>query len=486
MRSLAALLVAVPVLALSLSASSDASACGACFHGVTEKESTQVTGHKMIVSISQTQTTLWDQIEYMGAPTSFAWVLPVKGMVDLGLSSDALFENLDQQTAVQISSPPITCPSPPFCGSSHGSSTNAVDAGGGPSGGPPVTVLAQSVVGPYETVTLHSTDPTALATWLTMHGYVIPSGFAPVINAYINEGFDFLALRLIPGMGVTAMKPVRVTTMGATPVLPLRMVAAGVGVTTPITLWVFGEGRYEPTNFPSFVIGEDQIVWDFASSSSNYAALRQAGFDDTNGRGWLLETSAPFSTYVIAQPLQDLTISDPAHSGYADDMGNGAPGALTSDLDKLFGGINATSLWLTRLHAELPRTALDVDLDLGAATSQTVVSPNLTATSAINTPTCPVYTPCNGADGAGGANAAGGAGGNNAGTPGGSGCSVGADPARDAAAFVLALALGLATGRRRRGAKGRGNPHAFPDVTSPSPAHRSRPSRLRGCRDEGG
>jgi hypothetical protein len=459
MRLLASLLLAAPVLSLSL-ASSDAAACGACFHG--EMENTQVTGHKMIFSISQTETTLWDQFDYMGDPTSFAWVLPVKGMVDVGLSSDALFENLNQQTAVQVAPPPLNCPPPPGCyGGVSGSSSGGFNGAGGAGGGGPVTVVAQSVVGPYETVTLHSTDPNALGDWLTMHGYVIPTGFAPVIGAYITEGFDFLALRLIPGMGITSMKPVRVTSAGAGTSLPLRMIGAGVGVTTPITLWVFGEGRYQPTNFPTFTITEDQVVWDFASSSSNYAALRQAGIDATMGRGWLLETSSPFSMYNLSSPLQSLAMYDPLNSGYADDMGNGASAALMADLDKLFGGINTSALWLTRMHAELPRTALDTDLGLGAASAQTQISANLNAKKGINIPDCPTYPPCpdttSTSAGTGGAGTGGAGTGGVTGTPrdGGSGCSVGSVSDRDAAAGVLALSLGLAVGRRRRRASRR-------------------------------
>ena len=67
----------------------------------------------------------------------------------------------------------------------------------------------------------------------------------PIIAAYVNEGFDFLALKLQPGQGVQAMRPVRVTTQGAGLTLPLRMVAAGTGATVGITLWVVADGRYE-------------------------------------------------------------------------------------------------------------------------------------------------------------------------------------------------------------------------------------------------
>src|SRR5262249_50813476 len=145
--------------------------------------------------------------------------------------------------------PPVGGPSSGFTGSSSSS------GGGG------VTVISQMVVGPYDTVQLSSTNPTALSDWLTTNGYAIPADIQPVIAPYVSAGFDFLAMKLVPGASVSAMQPVSVTTPGASPVLPLRMVAAGVGVTVPITLFVVAEGRYQPTNFPSFTIDASQIVW---------------------------------------------------------------------------------------------------------------------------------------------------------------------------------------------------------------------------------
>jgi hypothetical protein len=71
-------------LALSLAPARDAAACGGCFH--VPGESTQVASHRMVISISQTQSTLWDQIQYSGSPSTFAWVLPVKGQITIGLS----------------------------------------------------------------------------------------------------------------------------------------------------------------------------------------------------------------------------------------------------------------------------------------------------------------------------------------------------------------------------------------------------------------
>src|SRR5262245_53565191 len=76
-----------------------ASACGGCFHGM-DMRSTQVTGHRMIFSVSPMSTTLWDQITYVGAPEEFAWVLPTKGLVDVGLSADGMFVGLEAFTAI--------------------------------------------------------------------------------------------------------------------------------------------------------------------------------------------------------------------------------------------------------------------------------------------------------------------------------------------------------------------------------------------------
>ena len=97
---------------------------------------------------------------------------------------------------------------------------------------------------------LHSTDASALDNWLAQNGFAIPADVVPVINQYVTEGFDFLAMKLLPNQGVQAMRPVRVTSPGASLSLPLRMAAIGTGATVGISIWVVADGRYEPQNFP--------------------------------------------------------------------------------------------------------------------------------------------------------------------------------------------------------------------------------------------
>jgi hypothetical protein len=348
----------------------------------------------MLLSVSKTETTLWDQITYSGNPSSFAWILPTKGLVEVGLSSDALFAFVGQATAVTVAPPPLNCPGPPdgcnyYPGAEDGASAGA---GTGTAGGGGVIVVAQATVGPYETVQLKSTDPTALKAWLTSHNFSVPADVQPILDAYVADNFDFLALKLVPGQGLDAMRPVRVTSPGASPTLPLRMVAAGTGAVTPITLWVLGEGRYETANFPNLTVDPGSVIWNWATSDSTYGNLKKAAFAGSGGQGWLTEAARPTSSFELTDNLIQVAQFNAQSSGYGDSMGVGAVDEATADADKLLGNINPSALWITRLHAELPRASLGQDLEVGASTKQTQVSNYIQTAIGIGTPPpCPVY-----------------------------------------------------------------------------------------------
>jgi Uncharacterized protein conserved in bacteria (DUF2330) len=271
----------------------DATACGGYF--ASEMTSTAVAGHRMAFAVSPARTVLWDQIQYSGSPATFAWVLPVGAGAYIELSNDAWFETLDAATTAQVLSPSVFCgggdvpSSGPGCGCG---SEDDEEAGSGSGGGgtsvsiPPVTVVHQGTVGPYDTVTLHANVPNALPGWLTSNGYAIDPSVAPIIDAYVSEGLDFIALRMQPDKGVQQMKPVRVITPGAGMTLPLRMVSAGTGASVPIKLFVISEGRYEAQNFPNGEVASSALSWDFTTGTSNYATVRDQLLAENGGRTW--------------------------------------------------------------------------------------------------------------------------------------------------------------------------------------------------------
>ena len=380
----------VTVAALSRAGEREAEACGGCFHPPNENAS-GITDHRMILSMSPQQTTLYDQIHFTGSPSSFAWVLPIKGAVTVGLSADSMFTTLDAVSETTILAPQPVCPAPPpGC---------AFPQAGGP--GPAfsdagVVVTHQEVVGPYETVQLQSSDPQALNTWLTSHGFNVPADVAPIVSAYVNESFNFLAMKLVPGAGVQSMRPVRVTSAGASPVLPLRMVSAGTGATVGITLWVVADGRYEPQNFPWFRVDDAAIVWDWTNQVSNYRTLRAQQEALMNGREWEVESSLSESESNIRGNLQ---YNSQGGSEYDAD---GGTQLLQDDLTALFAGISGPSFRLTRLRADLSHASLAQDLQLQASQDQSEL-PNLRRpASTTGTEPCPSFGFCANDGGSGG------------------------------------------------------------------------------------
>jgi hypothetical protein len=450
---------------------------------VTSQVATVITDHRMIFRVTPQATTLYDQIEYQGDPADFAWVLPIQGPVQVGLSSDVLFSALDAATQTTILAPPLpTCPSC-ACAYSTSGGGGYLYGGNGSSSGGGVTVISQMVVGPYETVQLKSTDPASLTSWLTSHGYEIPTDIASVIAAYIAEGFDFLAMRLVPGMGISAMRPVRVTSPGAGVTLPLRMVAAGTGATVGITLWVIGDGRYAPANFQSFTIDPSTITWDFSTQTSNYTSLRASEEATLQNTAWQIESSLDVGAYAIEAPVLGYggASSGTASSGTTSSSGGTSSGGSNGDylpipasdggagetadqvrqddLDVLFPGGYQGSVRVTRMRADLSHAALAKDLVLAATTDDSTLSNVYQVTKSVNA-TCPACgcdpyganTPYSAS-----ASTSGGATGSSGSSGGGnSGCATAGDGTRSGlmdfglAAVVGTAALGMRSRRRRK------------------------------------
>ncbi len=248
---------------------------------------------------------------------------------------------------------------------------------------------------------LQSTDPNALTNWLTANGYSIPSDIQPIIAAYVNEGFDFLALKLQPGQGVQAMRPVRVTTPGAGLQLPLRMVQAGTGAKVGITLWVIGDGRYEAQNFQNFLISPGQLVWDWNTETSNYTTLQQQIESADNFAAWQTESSMQISPYQV----ENNVLADSADQDYlpiaASDAGSDGGGSAgetadqvrQDDLAVLFP--DPSTVWITRMRGDIAHAALANDLVLQASATQTEISNIYQVTQSVNAPACPpVPNPC--------------------------------------------------------------------------------------------
>jgi len=76
-----------------------------------------------------------------------------------------------------------------------------------------VDILDRRLVGAYDTTTLTANDPQALQSWLMANGFATPTNTQPVIEAYLKQGWVFVAAKVHrdPAVATNALHPLRFT-----------------------------------------------------------------------------------------------------------------------------------------------------------------------------------------------------------------------------------------------------------------------------------
>lgn len=352
---------------------SEALACGGCFGPPppTPRDVQVVTDHRMVLSLSTTQTTLWDQFAYSGRPSEFSWILPIRYTPGLrvAIADDGFLSYVNAVTAPQLIQPRFPwapCPFAPGAGGFADASA-AADSGSRTDSG--VVVLRMETVGPYSVSIIRGTDPMAIRDWLRENGYSVPSELGPVIDFYTALSMDYVALRLRPaGEGMTPrMQPVRVTMEGYVPSLPLRMIAAGVADKVGLSLVVFANSRIEAGNFPNGELADSNFTWDWSRGQNPVTDYLNAftALNDSNGRRlWLTEVAGRQDLNAWNVPGAGFR-PPPADGGGASEDGgiSTTPTDPTEDL-RIIRSTVGSNPYVTRLRADLPAIMLDRDLTL--------------------------------------------------------------------------------------------------------------------------
>jgi len=136
-----------------------------------------------------------------------------------------------------------------------------------------VSVLDRQVAGVFESTTVSAKDPEALATWLKTNGYRLPESARPVIEAYVRDGWVFVASRVRREAaydGPHALHPLVFTFATAKPVYPLRLTGVDNGP-LKVELFVLGPARARipgfdvvdarPTAYPEPDIENRYLRW---------------------------------------------------------------------------------------------------------------------------------------------------------------------------------------------------------------------------------
>jgi len=284
-----------------------AAACGGCVS--PPNTFTAVDSHRMVIALGVDETILWDQFIYSGAPEEFAWILPVpSSQVVVELASPDFIAAMDEATTPQVRPASV----PPCDVATAGGGCGCGEFGPGFAPGPVdgVEVYSQAVVGPYETVTLGSEDPNALFAWMAGNGYAFPQDHIATLDHYIAQGSAFVILRLRPDASVSAMQPVRVRFRGFMGTFPLKMVVVGAPGPIDLSLWVIGEQRYGSLNYATTTVDSGDLVWDWATNTSNYGEVFEDTIFRNGGRAWVTEYAAPLADSELAELLSTRALDD--------------------------------------------------------------------------------------------------------------------------------------------------------------------------------
>jgi len=243
------------------------------------------------------------QIQYTGSAEDFSWILPLPhpiGPEDIEVPEDAMaaFTELDVATAPVFIPPPM-----PECATDalklrFSSAAVAEKAD--------VQIFASGEVGPYEFDVIGSEDPDALVKWLREHNYQVTEDMEPLIDVYVQEGFVFLAMRLLPEESAQNVQPVKLTYPSLRPMIPLRLTAVAANQDMAVMVWFYADRQAVPVNYAEMTIADRELTFT-VFGTSNYRQLLGDRADEYGGQAFITEYAAPARELAVSHPLlQDL------------------------------------------------------------------------------------------------------------------------------------------------------------------------------------
>ncbi len=280
-------------LAVALCLSPEAAeACGGFFCGQVP---VLQTAERVVFEMEGEQVTAYIQLQYQGNDPNFAWIIPVPSVptVEVGVGS-AMFDALEGQTrpifvdAAAQAAPALDSSS---CGGGFSSFSGppAVRVRSLPV--PEVNVFKEESVGPFDYVVLNAESAEDLNNWLRVNGYRVVAGSDEVVQAYLDEGIQLLALKLSPTAVASQVEPIKLTYTDdrGCASLPIKLTAIAAIPNMEIVTWIFGSGRAVSQNY-----GHVQVAPGSLRSAVDYVPALGAAVDaQAEGRGFVTEFAQP-------------------------------------------------------------------------------------------------------------------------------------------------------------------------------------------------
>lgn len=354
--------------ALACSGPAAALACGGFF---CSNQPVDQTGEQILfITLPNGNVQSTVSIAYEGETADFAWVVPVPGVPELSVGSDQVFAALNGATAPAFQSTldEYACDLDQWygdddldsdgAGGDQPSTTNEGEGGG-------VTVLLEETVGNYEAFVVGATAAQPLMDWLNCNEFRIATSALPLVESYIADGMNFLALKLQDAQSSGALTPITMEFGpggqsslgdGAGLMIPIVLTAVATQPNLTIRAWFAGSGRAVPQNYDLVWPNDALVDWTSGWTQWNstwWTDLIGRAANAAGGRAFVPEYAGPRPTWVLdalgpdggwnLDPLR--SIADPARV-----------------LDEiLMAGVPRTSLMqdLIRRHIPMPQALID-------------------------------------------------------------------------------------------------------------------------------
>jgi MYXO-CTERM domain-containing protein len=311
-------LAAAACAAVAFVAPGRAEACGGTFcDGGPQPMPVDQSGENILFVRTADTIQAHIQIQYMGEPDQFAWVIPLQSVPTFSVGSEPLFQALLGASVPQygFSQQFDDCSlgddgaasGPPSDGDSAGAGE---DGGGDGTGGedPGPDILLMETVGAYEITVLSGGSAAEVITWLDENGYQQDPESEPILQEYLDENFLFGAVKLTSGAQTNEIHPIVLTFAGDEACIPLRLTRIAAVEDMDVRSFFLGQARTVPQVYKHVLVNPLKIDW--INSADNYKEVISMAVDApmSEGRAFVTEYAGPsnvVNTFGVHDPAWD-------------------------------------------------------------------------------------------------------------------------------------------------------------------------------------
>lgn len=265
------------------------------------------TGEDILFVMDGDEIEVHIRVEYEGEAENFAWLIPASSVpTDFNVGSQALIDAVKSATVPTygITNTADDCSlddaegfGSDSAGDPAGGSTGAATGDTGDGGGGPV-VLAQEQVGAYEITVIGEAEGGDLTAqqvfdWLEENDYQQDESALPIIEEYLAEDHNFIAIKLVGGTDIDELHPIALKFDHANPCVPLRLTRIAAIDDMDVRTYFLSEHRVVPSTYKHVLVNALKIDWTTQASNYKEVITKAVDAEGADGRAFVTEYAGP-------------------------------------------------------------------------------------------------------------------------------------------------------------------------------------------------